>query len=89
MYKEVELLIPDTEVYPKCTVEAWCGAADVADFTLTQRPTFLFAEVSSTTPLTLIVHGMLSVQHSGNRSSADRTQAQRLDELAQQEDALA
>ena len=44
---------------PKCTVEAWCSTSSVADFTLTDRPTILFAEVSCTAPLTLVAYGMI------------------------------
>ena len=60
-YKEVELLNPDTTTPPKITVEAWCSAKNVAEFTLTERPTVLFAEVTSANPLTLNAHGMLTM----------------------------
>ena len=39
-------------------MEAWCNAKNVAEFTLTERPTVLFAEVTNSGLLTLNGHGM-------------------------------
>ena len=60
-FKEVELLNPDVAEPPKITVEAWCSARSVAEFTVTERPTVLFAEMTNADPLTLNAHAMFAM----------------------------